>query len=209
MIAADIKKAFHQIELDLPDRDLTHFYWIKDVSKPLTEDNLLLLRFCRVPFGFVCSLFLLAATVDHHLENHDKSLAAEIRRNVYSVFEKLEDDIVVVVVGRISDAKGLQGPEGFDIHDEFVSAGVSKKGELFAKRSIVDFWNMVAASGKNEAERGVDELICARSVDDGADAEQRKEVINAQDHVDATGNRLLEEFRSLILKEGVSVGGGW
>ncbi|GFY78983.1 DUF1758 domain-containing protein [Trichonephila inaurata madagascariensis] len=62
---ADVKSAFLQIELDLRDRDFTHFFW---------NDNLnnepYVLNFMRVLFGLRPSPFLLAATLKHHFKKY-------------------------------------------------------------------------------------------------------------------------------------------
>uniref|UniRef100_A0A914Q4Q4 CCHC-type domain-containing protein n=1 Tax=Panagrolaimus davidi TaxID=227884 RepID=A0A914Q4Q4_9BILA len=49
-IVADVEKAFLQVEIHPDDRDLTRFLWVKDPTKPLTEDNLRVLRYLRVKF---------------------------------------------------------------------------------------------------------------------------------------------------------------
>ena len=40
-------------------------------------------RFCRVPFGLICSPFLLAATIKFHLQKEESSLALHILNNIY------------------------------------------------------------------------------------------------------------------------------
>lgn len=69
-LVSDIEKAFLNVGLHPPDRDVTRFFWIKDINNPvITPDNLLVLRFKRVAFGIVSSPFILSGTVRHHLEN--------------------------------------------------------------------------------------------------------------------------------------------
>jgi hypothetical protein len=50
---ADIQAAFLQIELEIEDREVVKFLWIKDLNKPITDSNLSIFRFRRVPFGVI------------------------------------------------------------------------------------------------------------------------------------------------------------
>nr|CDJ87109.1 Pao retrotransposon peptidase family protein [Haemonchus contortus] len=68
---SDVEKAFLQVHRHEDDRDFTRCLWIKDVMKPLTEDNLAVYRFRRVTFGINASPFLLSATIHFHLDNYD------------------------------------------------------------------------------------------------------------------------------------------
>lgn len=46
------------------ERDITRFLWLRDLSNMnVSENNLIVFRFCRIPFGLVCSPFLLGTTV--------------------------------------------------------------------------------------------------------------------------------------------------
>ncbi|KIH61600.1 Pao retrotransposon peptidase [Ancylostoma duodenale] len=82
---ADIEKAFLQVRLHEDDRDATRFMWVRDVTCPLQEDNILTYRFTQVTFGLNASPFLLAATISFHLDtaNHSPEFAAEIKNNLY------------------------------------------------------------------------------------------------------------------------------
>ncbi|XP_070550473.1 uncharacterized protein [Ptychodera flava] len=40
-------------------------------------------KFCKVPFGVIPSLFLLSATVDHHLKEYENPRADKVRENIY------------------------------------------------------------------------------------------------------------------------------
>ena len=83
-ITADIEKAFLQLSLRPPDRDVTRFLWVKDMDNPTAHaDNLQELRFARVPFGVISSPFLLAATVQHHLETVNNPVADKLQRDLY------------------------------------------------------------------------------------------------------------------------------
>lgn len=82
-LLADVEKAFLQLELKLSDRDATRFLWVRDRTKPPDGNNLILYRFQRVPFGFISSPFLLAATIDQHLSNYPHPLAQQMRRSTY------------------------------------------------------------------------------------------------------------------------------
>ena len=83
-ITSDVEKAFLQLGLQEKNRDVTLFLWVKDITKPLSRNNLVTYRFARVPVGVVSSLFLLAATVRHHLTSQDSpEQANEVLPNMY------------------------------------------------------------------------------------------------------------------------------
>ena len=83
VIVADIEKAFLQLGIQTCDRDVTRFLWLKDINKLDIRDNLATYRFCRVPFGLICSPFLLGATIQLHLEKENTPLALHILTNIY------------------------------------------------------------------------------------------------------------------------------
>ena len=83
-LTVDIEKAFLQIGLHPPDRDVTQFLWLKDATTLTAHaENLQEFRFTRVPFGVVCSSFLLAATVQHHLQTTNDAITTELQRDLY------------------------------------------------------------------------------------------------------------------------------
>ena len=82
-LTADLEKAFLQVGLQPADRDVTRFLWLKDPTKPLSKDNLQIYRFTRVPFGVISSLFLLGATILHHLEQVGTPTAEKIMKHLY------------------------------------------------------------------------------------------------------------------------------
>ena len=52
VLLADVEKAFLQIGIQERERDVTRFLWLRDVhSATMSESNLVVYRFCRVPFG--------------------------------------------------------------------------------------------------------------------------------------------------------------
>ena len=84
VILADIEKAFLQIGIQEFERDVTRFLWLRDVSETdVSKDNLIVYRFCRVPFGLVCSPFLLGATLKFHLQKEGTPLSLNIMDNIY------------------------------------------------------------------------------------------------------------------------------
>ena len=82
-IVGDIEKAFLQIGLLEPDRDVVRFIWLKDPTKLSTQNNLQIYRFARVPFGVVSSPFLLGATISYHLQQEGSDFAKNILHNIY------------------------------------------------------------------------------------------------------------------------------
>ncbi|KAK0390240.1 hypothetical protein QR680_019408 [Steinernema hermaphroditum] len=84
VIVGDVEKAFLQVRLQESEQDATRFLWIHDHSRPVTEDNLRVFRYTRVPFGINASPFLLAQTIRHHLlSSPDQDLAQSLVDNTY------------------------------------------------------------------------------------------------------------------------------
>ncbi|VDO24977.1 unnamed protein product [Heligmosomoides polygyrus] len=52
LLISDVEKAFHQIRLLKNQRDVTRFFWIKDITKPPSSDNLRHFRFRNQCFAF-------------------------------------------------------------------------------------------------------------------------------------------------------------
>ena len=82
-VVADIEKAFHQVGLKETDRDVTRFLWLKDVSKPITDKNLEIFRFTRIPFGVISSPFILGSTIRHHLQRENNPVADKLAKDLY------------------------------------------------------------------------------------------------------------------------------
>ena len=99
VVIADIEKAFLQLGLQEDDRDLVRFFYYKDMENP-SMDNLQVYRFCRVPFGLICSPFLLGATVRHHLRSSDSDAAKAIEDSIYV-------DNVIMGVNSVDEALQL------------------------------------------------------------------------------------------------------
>ncbi|XP_071033036.1 uncharacterized protein [Parasteatoda tepidariorum] len=81
-VIADIRKAFLQISLQESDRNFLKFLWWRDGD----PRKLITYRHCRVVFGVSCSPFLLAAVLNHHLENvpeNLKHLAKKLKDSMY------------------------------------------------------------------------------------------------------------------------------
>ncbi|KAH7706046.1 Pao retrotransposon peptidase family protein, partial [Aphelenchoides avenae] len=120
LLIGDIEKAFLQISIRPQDRDALRFLWLKDPTMPPIPDNLLVLRFGRVPFGLSASPFLLLATVDHHLRSSTDSTAMEIRRNMYSDNVFLFADSINEALDKYRSSKTLFTDANMNIR-EFIS----------------------------------------------------------------------------------------
>ncbi|KAK6736070.1 hypothetical protein RB195_019006 [Necator americanus] len=83
MVSSDIEKAFLMLELQEQSRNYTRFFWLRDPTKPADRSNIVVYRFRRVLFGLICSPFLLAATIHHHLASTGTPLTRKILRNIY------------------------------------------------------------------------------------------------------------------------------
>ncbi|KFM75278.1 hypothetical protein X975_15681, partial [Stegodyphus mimosarum] len=69
-VVADIKQAFLQISLNENDRDVLQFMWWKGGD----SQQLITYRHCRVVFGISSSSFLLAAVLNHVLDQVEEPL---------------------------------------------------------------------------------------------------------------------------------------
>lgn len=71
-ILADIEKAFLQISINEKDRDVLRFLFV-DTNAPNNDSfNIIKYKFLRLTFGLNSSPFLLAATIQHHLNKLEK-----------------------------------------------------------------------------------------------------------------------------------------
>lgn len=68
-LTADIRKAFLQISLNEIDKDVLRFLWT--MKTPVSMNDISISRMTRVPFGVSSSIFLLAATIRHHLKKFE------------------------------------------------------------------------------------------------------------------------------------------
>ena len=84
VLLADIEKAFLQVVIQESDRDVTCFLWFRDLTNlHVAERTLGVYQFCPVPFGIICSPFLLAGTIKYHLRQIGTSVASKISDNIY------------------------------------------------------------------------------------------------------------------------------
>lgn len=83
-LIADIEKAFLNVGLNEGERDYTRIVWLKDVTKPVSPENILVLRHARIPFGVVSSPFLLSCVIQTHLAKYpDNPVVDKLRHNIY------------------------------------------------------------------------------------------------------------------------------
>ncbi|KIH60849.1 Tas retrotransposon peptidase A16 [Ancylostoma duodenale] len=83
LLISDIEKAYLMVGLEECDRRFTRFLWLKNHHEPPTDDNLVIYHFLRVPFGLICSAFLLAATIHLHLTKTATPIAHESLESCY------------------------------------------------------------------------------------------------------------------------------
>ena len=84
-IVADVKQAFHQMEIVKEHCDFLRFFWFEDI---LYNQETINLRFKRVNFGLTCSPFLLNGTIKEHLQKylplHDyREVVLQLLENLY------------------------------------------------------------------------------------------------------------------------------
>lgn len=80
-LSTDIEKAFVHVGLDNSDRHFTRFFWLSNTDDPGGEFQVF--RFKTVLFGSASSLFMLNATLHHHLNNYNTLVAEDMKENLY------------------------------------------------------------------------------------------------------------------------------
>ena len=110
------------VSVSKEDRDVLWFLWLEDIKK--TAQVPVVMRCTRVVFGLSASLFLLNATINHHLkkyQNRYPDLVNTLMRSIYV------DDITYGAEGE-SEAyqlytlsKGIFAKGGFDLR-KFVTS---------------------------------------------------------------------------------------
>ena len=116
-LVSDIEKAFLQVSLAEESRDITRFLWLKNRNMLTLENNIQEYRFCRVPFGIISSPFLLAATLEHHLQKYNFNTAEKIRNNIYVDNVITGSESVENAVKFYTEAKQLFTKAGMNLRD--------------------------------------------------------------------------------------------
>ncbi len=134
-ITADIEKVFLMISVVPRDREFLRFLWVDDLSKD--DPHVVVYRFARVVFGVTCSLFLLYATIQNHLELHEEThgeLVSKILRSIYV------DDIVTgsrsdeQAYNLYTEAKALLKTGAFNLR-KFLTNSPSLQARVVAEES--------------------------------------------------------------------------
>ena len=90
-IVGDIRQAFLQLQLEDKDRDLTRFFWYHvirdDEGHYKTLNEVICYRFTRLPFGLMCSPFLLSAAIRELATKYEEDFplaSALVDRNTFT-----------------------------------------------------------------------------------------------------------------------------
>uniref|UniRef100_A0A7I4XZ14 DUF1758 domain-containing protein n=1 Tax=Haemonchus contortus TaxID=6289 RepID=A0A7I4XZ14_HAECO len=131
VVISDVEKAFLQVRLQEIDRDVTRFLWVRDISTPLDDSNIIAYRFTRVTFGLNVSPYLLGGTIHHHLRCavSDADLAKEIRENLYVDNLILSGETPEEVAKKSLTARKLFSEMGMNLR-EFTSNDLSLRNKL-------------------------------------------------------------------------------
>ena len=83
-LAGDIEKAFLMVSVTKRDQDVLRFLWVDDVFKESPE--VVTMRFKRVVFGVSSNLFLLNATIKHHMEQYRLVNSGHVEKFLHSIY---------------------------------------------------------------------------------------------------------------------------
>ncbi|VDM91728.1 unnamed protein product [Onchocerca ochengi] len=148
-LAADIAKAYLQLELLLTERNYTPFLWLKDIRGKVTEDNVEHYRFQQVPFGVISSPFFLSATLSYHLESHGIKLARQISKNLYVDNITLSSKDTCEALANYKEMKTIFGDASMNIreflsNDKEFNARIPEQDraeEIQIKKILGIYWN--------------------------------------------------------------------
>ena len=70
-IIADVEKAFLAIGVDENHRDYLRFLWLRNVDE--NDSEIVVYRFCSVPFGLCCSPFIMNSILQHHVKMYENT----------------------------------------------------------------------------------------------------------------------------------------
>ena len=116
------------VSMQESDRDVLRFLWFDDVHSE--ECKMVCLRFTRVVFGVSCSLFLLNATLWHHLDKYVISHPETVNKLTASLYV---DDVVTGA----KDEGESNKEEGFNLH-KFMTNAISLQQEIDEKEGSSD-----------------------------------------------------------------------
>ncbi|XP_076247890.1 uncharacterized protein LOC143187553 [Calliopsis andreniformis] len=133
-VIADIKRAFLQISIDARDRDFLRFLWYDD------QQNIVILRHCRVVFGVSSSPFILGAVIAMHFnglaESFSNSNARFSKHNILKLLKGFYVDNCVTSVDYgdqlnkfICEAKAAMELASFDLRGWEYSGDNSRESQ--------------------------------------------------------------------------------
>ncbi|KAL3075945.1 hypothetical protein niasHS_012862 [Heterodera schachtii] len=114
-----IEKAFLAVGLKDEDREVAKFLWMKDPSKLLTPENLIIYRFKRIAFGVNSSPFLLASVLLHHFASSGDPMG--MARNFYVDNLLICSETASEAAAAVRSARREMAKAGMRLH-EFVAA---------------------------------------------------------------------------------------
>ncbi|KAK5965068.1 Pao retrotransposon peptidase [Trichostrongylus colubriformis] len=116
-MVADMQKAFLQIKLPEDHRDVTRFLWVKDIRRPAIGNNIICLRFCRVPFGINASPAILNQSILKHIEKSESDIAQELSKSLYVDNVLLEGKDPDSLLHKYTESKKLFSSIGMNLRD--------------------------------------------------------------------------------------------
>ncbi|XP_021960659.1 uncharacterized protein LOC110856488 [Folsomia candida] len=139
-VVSDVKKAFLQISVRREDRNFLRILWWEDFATKKVE----VFRHCRVVFGVSSSPFLLASTINHHLDSAgegDREVAQLLKKSLYvdNCIASLDDKEELQKFVRKSTAIMEQGR--FDLRG-WIWSGEPEYSDDVRITPVLGFWNL-------------------------------------------------------------------